>query len=438
MEVVTKVLYGFWTALVAGVVRTVPVALSVYPEENYRGRKLLLYQRARDHVLGRTYGKNFGKLKTFIKHEKVFVKNKRLVPRVIQPRSPEYNVCVGRYIRQLEHRIYHLIDGLWGGPTIMKGLNCVQQASAIADAWQSISDPVGVMLDAVRFDQHVSIPMLQWEHSVYLQFFPPSYRPELEWLLSMQLFNKGVVVCPDGILRYSVNGCRASGDMNTAMGNCLIMCAMVHAFVSSLGIKARLINNGDDCCLIVERSSLARVQAGLSGFFDNLGFIIDVEGVASSMEAIHFCQTHPVFDGSRWCMVRDPNVAISKDVTILKRWSPKEYSVYLYELGVAGSAAYGNMPVWTSFYRCLMRSCISGTVSAGLRAHVRAPIDDSGLGRLSHGVDNRGTVTWQARASFAVAFGMSPSVQRSLESFYDQCEPGTSQLFPGVAVSHIF
>lgn len=438
MVTVVETLLVFYDAFVKLIVRTVPVSLKVYPEENYRGRKLRLYQRARDHVTGRTYGSDFGKLKTFIKHEKILVKNKRLVPRVIQPRSPEYNVCVGRYIRQLEHRVYHMIDKLWSGPTVMKGLNCVQQGEALHAAWQTFSNPVAVMLDAVRFDQHVSVPVLSWEHSIYLQFFPPCYRPELEWLLSMQLFNRGSVCCPDGSLFYRVNGCRASGDMNTAMGNVLIMCGSMYAFVRSLNVRARLINNGDDCCLIVERGDVSLVSASVVEFYSRIGFIVDIEGTTDCFERISFCQTHPVYDGVRHVMVRDPNVAISKDVTIIKNWSMKEYSVYLRELGIAGMAAYGNMPVWTSFYSCLMRSCVEGSVSAGLRAHVRGPIDESGLGRLSSGVSNRGPVTWQARASFALAFGLNPDVQRSLETYYDQRSPGTGELFTCFTESLLF
>jgi hypothetical protein len=226
--------------------------------------------------------------------------------------------------------------------------------------------------------------------------------------------------------------------MNTAMGNVLIMCGAMYSFVQSLGIRASLINNGDDCCLIVERGSLDRVRSSIPTFFSNLGFILDVEGVATTMEEIHFCQTHPVYNGSSFVMVRDPRVAISKDVTILRNWSQLEYSVYLSELGIAGSAAYGNMPVWSAFYRCLSRSLVPSDVSDGLRRHVRAPIDDSGLGRLSRDVDNRGAVTWQSRASFAAAFGILPSVQLAIERYYDASEPGSGILRAGFAISHIF
>jgi len=438
METVNLVLSEFRVAFVALIERTVPVPLSVYPENNYKGRKLLVYKKARDHVMGRTYGRNFGALKTFIKHEKILVKEKRLVPRVIQPRSPEYNVCVGRYIRQLEHKVYSVIDRLWGGPTVMKGLNCVQQGQVIASAWYSFSNPVAIMLDAVRFDQHVSVPMLSWEHGIYLEHFPVCFRPELEWLLSMQLFNRGKINCHDGSLTYHVNGCRASGDMNTAMGNVLIMCASMWSLCKKHHVKARLINNGDDCCLIVDRASIGIINTNISAFYQTLGFVIEIEGCVSMLEQIQFCQTHPIRVGLDWVMVRDPKVAISKDVTILKNWSPKEYGVYLRELGRAGLAAYADLPVWGAFYRCLSRSQVTGPVSSRLVQHVSVPILDSGLGRLTRGVQRGGPVLDSTRTSFALAFGLIPQVQRHLESYYGSMDPGPRCVFPGPAESLLF
>lgn len=226
--------------------------------------------------------------------------------------------------------------------------------------------------------------------------------------------------------------------MNTAMGNVLIMCACMYSLVRELGVHARLINNGDDCCLIVERADLDRVQGRITPFFDQLGFIIDVEGVSSTLEGISFCQTNPVTTGTRCVMVRNPNVAISKDCTILKGWSRKEYAVYLRELGIAGLAAYGDIPVWGSFYRCLSRSVVVGKVSDGLRAHVNQSIVESGLGRLAHGSSCGTIITPEARANFALAFGIAPSVQLALEEYYDRMMPGTGEVYPGFALSKLF
>jgi len=117
----------------------------------------------------------------------------------------------------------------------------------------------------------------------------------------------------------------------------------------------------------------------------------------------------------------------------------KEYAVYLRELGIAGLAAYGDMPVYSSFYRCLSRSKLHGKVSSGLVAHVRSPILDSGLGRLSQGLSNLGgDVTDASRTSFAVAFGITPVVQRCIEAYYDACDPGDGAVHAGHPRSYQF
>jgi len=438
MATVDQYLRGFTTSFDSLSRETVPVALRVYPERNYRGRRLKLYQRARDHLLGRTYGPEMASVKAFVKVEKILVKDKRMVPRLIQPRTPEYNVSVGRYIRQLEHIIYDHIDTLLGGPTVMKGRNCYQQGKAFIEAWSGFSNPVAIMLDAVRFDQHVSVPMLQWEHARYLQFFSPMYARSLGRLLSMQLSNRGTINCADGFIRYTTTGGRASGDMNTSMGNVLIMCGIIDSWFVTRGFHRgsyRLLNNGDDCCLVVEGRDIHKIlepKDGLSlvRFFQDLGFPIEIEPITRVIEGISFCQTHPVFDGVQWRMVRDPRTGISKDLTILRNWSPLEYNTYLYELGKCGLSCTEGMPIWASFYKCLMRSECA-RASTGMRRHVGAGIDETGLGRLATGVRTRGQdkISQAARVSFALAFGITPDVQRSIEAFYDKCSPGDRELF---------
>lgn len=431
--VVNSYLAPFLQAFQQRLTTTVPVSLSVYPEQNYWGRKLKLYQKARDNVRGRTLWEDrskalsleFAKLKSFVKHEKILLKDdKRLVPRLIQPRSPEYNVMVGRYIRQLEHRIYDRIETVWGGPTVMKGRNCVQQGAAINGAWMQFSNPTAIMLDAVRFDQHVSVPMLRWEHKVYLEYFRGPDQQELRRLLEMQEVNRGTVTCQDGQLKYEVQGCRASGDMNTAMGNVLIMCAAIYSMRVKLGIKMRLINNGDDCCLIVERDAVSEVLREIPSWFGTLGFIIEVEGTTNVLEEIGFCQTHPVNDGSRWVMVRDPKCAISKDATIIKNWSTREMRCYIQQLGICGYSTYGNMPIFKSFYNCLRRFG-DEQYSAGMVKHVSMDIMESGLGRLSLKSAVSDTITDTARTSFAMAFGITPDVQKHLENIYDHMHPAS-------------
>jgi len=102
----------------------------------FSGRKHRVYSNAVENLQRAGFRpRGIGVLSTFIKHEKIKVEKKRLVPRVIQPRKPEYNVLVGRYIRPLEHHLYGIINAMSGHPTVMKGCNCVQIASSILEHW---------------------------------------------------------------------------------------------------------------------------------------------------------------------------------------------------------------------------------------------------------------------------------------------------------------
>lgn len=88
--------------------------------------------------------------------------------------------------------------------------------------------------------------------------------------------------------------------MNTAMGNCLISCALMFGMMSHLKIPSRdyeLINNGDDCCIITRPQHQQVVINSIPGYFAKAGFKMKVESPVASIEQIEFCQTHPVFDG---------------------------------------------------------------------------------------------------------------------------------------------
>lgn len=408
---------------------TAPVGILEYPKLSYTGRKLAIYQRAAECVHRRGVSRRDAHLKSFVKVEKIQLKPKRLVPRIIQPRSPEYNVAVGRYIKHLEHAIYghinsmfdHMVNRHVGGPTVMKGLNCFQQARAMRNAWDRFAQPTAIMLDAVRFDQHVSAPMLQWEHSIYEMFFRGTDRSQLSRLLSYQLRNIGRVDTAEGTIKYQVDGCRMSGDMNTAMGNCLIMSSCVYALMRQLNIRGHLFNNGDDCCILVENRDSETLMAAVKPFFEKLGFIIDVEGTTHIFEEISFCQTHPVYDGELWRMVRDPRLVLSKDTTVLKKWSKKEWTAYWVALGKCGLALTYGLPMFQSFYSAMLRFGDGEELSEGLLRHVGGAITESGMWQMSRGLESRTKeITPTARASFALAFKTLPQVQEYFERYYSK------------------
>lgn len=370
---------------------------------SYKGAKQSAVRAAAESVAQRPVTKADAELATFVKAEKLNLSSKPdPAPRVIQPRHPRYNVCVGPYIKRLEHDLYRAIASVWGGPTVMKGFNAVDSAKHIRDMWESFDDPVAIGLDASRFDQHVSRAALKWEHSVYNGVFRC---PKLAKLLEWQLTNKGRAFTPEGVVKYQVEGCRMSGDMNTALGNCLLMCAMVHRYVEERGIKARLANNGDDCIVIMSRRDLAQFSKGLEDWFLQFGFTMVVEPAVDTFERIDFCQTRPVFANQRWVMCRNPRIVLDKD-TVDLRPSNHLYSNWLHHIGTGGGALASGVPILQEFYATLRELGTPGQVSTSM----------TGMDMMAHGLDcTLVPIDDDARVSFYKAFGITPWDQIAIE-----------------------
>lgn len=383
--------------------------------ESYKGSKRQRYERAVESLRARELSRRDSHVRAFVKAEAVnFTAKPDPAPRIIQPRDPRYNVMVGPYIKPLEHRLYGAIGRVYGGPTVMKGYNARETAQHIASAWGEFDDPVGVLLDASRFDQHVSHSALKWEHSVYNAVYRSD---ELGPLLRWQLRNYGSVHTRDGSFRYKTRGCRMSGDMNTALGNCLIMCGMVYAYLGELGIRGRLINNGDDCVVIIERKHLRLFQARISTWFLEMGFTMTCDGVATCMEEIEFCQTRPVMTGSGWVMCRSPYVGIAKDTLNKSPDMGRPLPGYLrwaYQVGTAGGALGSGVPVFQAAYAAMRR--------IGHKCNKA-----QGFGDMSSGFEHMAArmslkvvpITQEARVSFWRAWGISPHCQCLLEERFD-------------------
>jgi hypothetical protein len=427
-EVVQNILTGFMRKVRRAAFVSIPVPVLEYPA-CYTGSRRALYERAAQKVSERGWSKGWSVLKTFIKHEKIeATPGKRLVPRVIQPRAPEYNVVVGRYLRHLEHPIYRIIDSICGGPTVMKGYNAFEVGGHMAAAWGEFRKPVGIGLDASRFDQHISRPILEWEHSVYALFYKGEDRAEIARALQCQLVNTGFASTPDGTYRYQREGCRASGDMNTALGNCLVMCAMVYAYMHSIHVaKWRLLNNGDDCVVIVEDGDLPKF-ASLPTFFGSLGFIMTVEEPVRVLEQVEFCQTHPVWDGVAWRMVRNVRTAISKDSTMLQSFRDDvEYAHYRYVVAQGGLSLCCGIPMMQQYYETFGRGSCAGTMRD-------QRILESGFLRLAHGLQAKQLpISDDARVSFWRAFGFTPSEQLAWEDTFAEALPMATTSVEGAA-----
>lgn len=377
--------------------------------EMYDGRKRAVYQRAADSLSVRPLNVSDSFLSTFVKCEKIdFHTKPDPAPRVIQPRSPRYNVELGRYLKAHEKHVCKGIAELWGGPTVMKGMNAREQGAALRGMWDQFKRPVAVGLDASRFDQHVSVPALQFEHSCYLAMCPEPLRPRLAMLLDWQLRNRGFARVPDGTIKYEVGGRRMSGDMNTGLGNCLLMCLVTLGLKRRLGIPMRLANNGDDCVVICERRDLGKLMQEVTPWYGTHGFVMEVEKPVYQFEEISFCQTQPVWHEG-WIMCRDPRVVVGKDlvsVLDLARGGPK----WAHAIGTCGMSLAGGIPVLGALYAMLLSHSQEGKAS-------KHPWLDTGFAMMARGLAGKDTPpTALTRLTFWRAFGILPDMQVAMEN----------------------
>ncbi len=401
---------------------TTPVDYSTFVSM-YRGRKAEIYQRAVDSLLRQPVRRRDSFVKSFVKAEKA---KPGSAPRVIQPRSPRYNVEVGRYLKPLEDQVYRALGEMWGGPTVMKGYNMREVAGCFRAAWDEFSSPVAVGLDASRFDQHVSVEALRWEHSRYLGCFRGADRKKLGRLLRWQLVNKAFANTSDGRLRYTVRGCRMSGDMNTALGNCLLMCSLVHAYCRRVRVRARLLNNGDDCVVIFEKRHVSRFMRDLDGFFTDHGFTMKCEKPVYDFDSIEFCQARPVFDGVDWLMVRGLNAFIKDSISLFPLDTPDNCKLWTESVAKGGLAMTGGIPIWENYYRRMLRISESVRIRRPKRYDMRkarrmsqAAFVQSDPGYKCWGMNRKAGVTQQARYSFYVSFGVTPDEQLAVEELLD-------------------
>jgi hypothetical protein len=310
-----------------------------------------------------------------------------------------------------------------------KGLNCFELGEVISSNWDEFLDPVAVGIDAHRFDQHVCKDMLKWEHSIYTAFFKGADRLELSKLLRWQLENRGRIFCDDGEIHYSVSGSRMTGDMNTAVGNCLICCAIIYAWLWPRGLLplVRIVDNGDDMIIITSERHRSLVMDGLVAWFHDFGFEIKVEAPVRIKEKLVFCQCQPIYDGERWRMVRSIPASLCKDSVILQSGADaKQQDLYIQGVGVAGLALASGLPVIQEFYSAMIRPDYDVTERRPRQRTVAEVgylnplgLAETGFYHLAKGCESRWVdVTWQARASFALAFDICPAVQLELETYY--------------------
>lgn len=371
---------------------------------HYKGGRKVRYQNAYEKLMSSGKKNSHATVQTFVKAEKInFTSKPDPAPRVIQPRDARFNIEFGRYIWKMEHKIYKALGRLYKYPCVAKGFNCYETGEIIKKKWDMFENPCFVSLDASRFDQHVSQEALKWTHRQYRKF---NHDEDFVWCLDRMLSNKGYATAKDGGFKYTVDRGRMSGDMDTALGNCLLMVAMVYSYCTEKGIRHEVIDNGDDITVVCDVKDKDRVVSGLMEWFAELGFRMKVEASGNVLEKLEFCQTYPVFDGVKWRMVRGLNCLV-KDTVLICDEDEAPYRIG--EVSECGKALCDGLPIYSTFYNVMNEMGKRSRGNSNQHHH-------SGMRRLAEGLEYKGLeVTDEARLSFYNFCGINPSRQRDIE-----------------------
>lgn len=327
--------------------------------EAYRGAKRRNYERALQRVreCDGQLARSRGYIKMFVKAEKLNPSAKHDPdPRAIQFRSMEFNVVAGRWIKPVEEWIYRITGQRFGwrpqGRMIAKGMNHVKRGNIIARKRSRFQNPVVVSLDASRFDQHVDETFLKIEHEVYLALCrdPPMLRKLLSWQMNNLCFSMNNIA-------YFVRGKRMSGDLNTALGNCLLSVLMAVTWLESLDIDYDILDDGDDLLVFCDARDLDNLLKSVKPAFLEFGHEMKIENVAYTMEDVCFCRSHPVFDGHDWRMVRPWQSVLSTALTGTKFANvERERAAYVAANGACELTVNQGMPILQEYAVALLRN----------------------------------------------------------------------------------
>jgi hypothetical protein len=379
---------------------------------SYSGRLRVRYEEAL-RSLGNDELSDFdAKLSGFLKGEKFNPVVKCAKPRLINPRNPRFNLVLASYLKPLEHMLWSKWVYGHGCPksrVSAKGLNMVRRANLIRRKMEEVGDCIVFEVDGKAFEAHVGSEQLRLEHAVYKAAYPKDRT--LCWLLEKQLHLVGKT---NHGWKYRRDGCRASGDFNTGLGNTILMGTFTIAALETLTdatSRWTVMADGDNCLIFIDRHSATRVH-GL--FAEAIASVssheVTLERPTDTIEEVTFGQSQPVLTDRGYVMVRDVYKVLSGAFSGYRHYGEARFAPRLVKaVAQAEGALACGVPLLQPYFAEVLRVC------QGYKDLSRPDLFLEGhlLHVPTYAVAPIGQRT---RLSFERAFGIGPAEQVSMEA----------------------
>lgn len=337
-------------------------------------------------------------ISSFVKMEKLQIVDKDGDPRIIQTRNSKFHLVFSQMTKPVEHALINIADPVSGMPLIAKGRNLDERAVLLRDMWAMKTAPVALSLDLSRWDMHVQVPLLLEVIALYQRH---TNDPLITWCSQQLLFNRCFT---NKRIRYKVEGGVMSGDMTTALGNCIAVIAIVLTFrevlysVASAGVGTlalglrtnptftqagrdflealeaealprlprdwmSVLDDGDDHVVIIEAQHADMVARLLPLWWTALGHSLKVEGRVTSLENIEFCQHKPFIGTHRVTMVPNPCKVIPKSCLVTGKYI-EDPLPYLRTVYMARAMLHKHIPVLGPFFQAQAKALGHGRMVA--------------------------------------------------------------------------
>lgn len=320
-----------------------------------------IYRRAADSLKAKPLLRSDAFVKAFVKSEKLQIKENNKDPRMIQARSVRFNLSLAQFSRALEHKLYQMRD-TDGTRLVAKGQNMRARAATLKQIWEKYEQPAALSLDLSRWDKHCNVELIKVMHKFYLTALPDA---EHQALLTAQLKNVGVTT--NGVW-YKRPGGVMSGDMTTALGNCILLIIIQLTFRKDFLSKQphlkpwSLYDDGDDHVIIGEKSVLELIKAPMEEWFNLVGHKMTVDGHTTNFNQITFCQHKPLQHHGLLEMMPNPSKVLATAMIVP---GAKDATVYLPEVWAARALLHQGQPILGPFFRILSKRFPPGSMRWG-------------------------------------------------------------------------
>jgi hypothetical protein len=210
------------------------------------------------------------------------------------------------------------------------------------------------------------------------------------------------------------------------------------------GKKYDILDDGDDCLLIVEQELLPWCEENLYAEFLSFGMEIKLENISTTIEGVEWCQSHPIeYAPGKYKFVRDPVKGLSSGLGGVKYVDSERVRRKLVNtIGMAEMVLNLGIPVMQSYAMALTRN--ASNTAPGWRVlrqrsskqrhrmqqdHVTLTASDPMYFRVHQELRAMNMrqlerldpqpITDEARISFHRAFGITVEEQLEMEQFLD-------------------